>query len=226
MSVVKLHLIEEGPRPEPSVKKAKAPRVTAKRLSAQEPTSKPRKTPRKAAPKTADKTAPKTTDKVAPKAASKTKKREAMVSDVMQATVITCGPFATLNDAARLMWEHDLGALVVVNEQCKPVSMITDRDICMAAYTQGVALMHGQVASAMAKKLLTVSADASLDELTQLMAKAQVRRMPVVDEHGKLVGLVGMADLMKEAHGGQVTERKHGSTGAMMVELLGEMLAS
>jgi predicted transcriptional regulator len=224
MSVVKLHLIEEGPRPEPSVKKAKAPRVTAKRPSKDE--AMPSKTPRKAAVKATEKTLPKTTNKPLPKVAPKTKKRDAMVSDVMQSTVITCGPFASLNDAARLMWEHDLGALVVVDEQCKPVSMITDRDICMAAYTQGVALMHGHVASAMAKKLLTVSVDASIDELTQLMAQAQVRRMPVVDERGKLVGLVGMADLMKETHGAKMTGRKRVSTGAMMAELLGEMLAS
>lgn len=132
----------------------------------------------------------------------------------------------SLSDAAEMMWENDCGVLPIIKDGRTVIGMITDRDICMAAYTQGVALMHGHVASAMAKKLLTVSVDASIDELTQLMAQAQVRRMPVVDERGKLVGLVGMADLMKETHGAKMTGRKRVSTGAMMAELLGEMLAS
>jgi len=207
MSVVKLHLIEEGTSPQPSVKKPKAPRATAKRLKKDEPISQ------------------ETAAKPATKAASKTKAREATVSDVMQASVISCGTSASLNDAARLMWEHDLGTVVVVNEQFKPVSMITDRDICMAAYTQGVALAHGQVASAMAKKMLTVPCYASIDELTELMAMAQVRRMPVVDEQGKLVGVVGMSDLMKDAHKPS-SGRKRSNAGAKLADLMGELYAS
>ncbi|MBA3541520.1 MAG: CBS domain-containing protein, partial [Deltaproteobacteria bacterium] len=61
---------------------------------------------------------------------------------MMTRSVHTCQPTDTLAAAAKLMWEHDIGALPVVDQVGHVVGMITDRDACMAAYTRGDALQH------------------------------------------------------------------------------------
>jgi len=154
----------------------------------------------------------------------KPQKREPLAQDVMQSPAICCHEHATLNDAAQLMWEHDLGALPVVNDARQPVGMITDRDACMAAYTQGVALYHGAVASAMSKTLVICDAMAPVAEIRTLMIRAQVRRLPVVDAHGTLVGIIGLSDIVKEAHAPLPKDRRRGSSGPMLVQLVDAIL--
>ena len=60
-----------------------------------------------------------------------------LVKQIMTGDPVTCARHQTLNDAARQMWDHDVGAVPIVDEQGEAVGVITDRDICMAAYTQG-----------------------------------------------------------------------------------------
>ena len=122
------------------------------------------------------------------------------------------------------MWEHGLGALPVVNQEHAPVGMITDRDACMAAYTQGVALYHGAVASAMSKTLVLCDVTAPVGEIRELMTRAQVRRVPVIDAHGTLVGVVGLSDIVKEAHAPLPKDRRRGTSGPMLVQLVDAIL--
>lgn len=119
--------------------------------------------------------------------------------EMMSHNVCTCSPETSLHDAAHIMWTCDVGCLVVTDEDRRPIGMITDRDITMAAYTQGVTLREARVASAMAKSVVTCSADASLSEVELLMNRAQVRRVPVVDALGRLVGIISLADLARTA---------------------------
>ena len=142
----------------------------------------------------------------------------------MQSPAIACREHDTLNDAARLMWEHDVGAVPVVNQAHQPVGMITDRDACMAAYTQGVALYHGSVSSAMSKTLVVCDISAPVSEIRELMIRAQVRRLPVVDAGGALVGVVGLSDIVKEAHSPLPKDRRRGTTGPMLVQLVEALL--
>jgi len=151
-------------------------------------------------------------------------KREPVAADVMQSPAVCCREHDSLNEAARLMWEHDVGALPVVNQAHEPVAMITDRDACMAAYTQGVALAHGAVASAMSKTLVICDVSAPVAEIRELMTKAQVRRVPVVDAAGTLVGVVGLSDIVKEAHAPLPKDRRRGSSGPMLVQLVDALL--
>jgi len=119
--------------------------------------------------------------------------------DLMSHNVCTCSPNTSLHDAAHAMWTSDVGCLVVTDADRKPIGMITDRDIAMAAYTQGVLLRDARVDSAMAHNLLACSDGASLAEIQGLMNRAQIRRIPVVDASGKLVGIVALADLARSA---------------------------
>lgn len=118
------------------------------------------------------------------------------VADVMSQDVRACTPMQSLNEAARLLWNHDLGALPVVDDKGRPLGMITDRDICMAAYTQGRLLREIPVASAMSRHPFTCRPHDLLQTAEQTMASGKVRRLPVVDAQGVLVGLLSLNDVV------------------------------
>lgn len=117
------------------------------------------------------------------------------VQDVMTRTVGTCEAQETLHDAARRMWERDLGCLVVVGTDARPMAMLTDRDVCMAAFTTGKPLHELRVAGAMSKQLVSCRSQEELPAAASRMAKHAVRRLPVLDATGALVGVLGLHDL-------------------------------
>jgi len=96
------------------------------------------------------------------------------------------------------MWHFDVGAVPVVDDADRPVAVITDRDICMAAYTRNVPIDQLRVDGAMSKQVITIRADATVDACEELMRWWQIRRVPVVDDAGRLVGVVTITDLAKE----------------------------
>jgi CBS domain-containing protein len=118
-----------------------------------------------------------------------------LARDFMTSPTISCHVNDTLNDAAKRMWDADIGALTIVNDDGKLTGIITDRDICMAAYTQGRPLSEILVNSAMATHVVSVSPDTSIGDVEQLMAKYQIRRIPVIDDQGLPVGIVSMNNL-------------------------------
>jgi len=123
------------------------------------------------------------------------------VSDIMTRKVASCAESDTLADAARLMAEVDCGALPVLAERRadRLVGMVTDRDVCMAAYRTGKPLAEIRVRDAMTFPVRTCRVDATAAEAEYVMRDARVRRLPVVDESGALVGIVSLADLAREA---------------------------
>ena len=119
--------------------------------------------------------------------------------DLMSHPAVTCHVNEPLNVAAQLMWEHDCGAVAVVNDDGTLVGMVTDRDICMAAYTQGRALDEMLVNTAMCRHLVSTHASESIGNVEQLMARHQIRRIPVIDSDGKPVGIISLNDLARES---------------------------
>ncbi len=119
--------------------------------------------------------------------------------EVMNTPAITCPVSSTLDQAARLMWEFDCGIVPVVDDAGRVAGVITDRDICMAAYTQGRPLTEIQVSSAMAAPVVAVHADEPVEHAERLMADNQVRRLPVLNSEQHVVGLVSMNDLARLA---------------------------
>jgi len=123
------------------------------------------------------------------------------VQDWMTRDVATCVVDDSLNRAAQLMWDGDFGVVPVVGPEGSIVGMITDRDVCMAAYTRGRPLAEIRVEHAMAKHIATCSPDSTIDTALSLMKEARVRRLPVVDHHGRLVGVLSLNDLARGARG-------------------------
>jgi CBS domain-containing protein len=114
---------------------------------------------------------------------------------IMSRDLVTCCASDSLNVAAKHLWEHDIGALPVTDERGCAVGMITDRDIAMAAYTQGQPLEQIPVHSAMSKQLWSVPPSAPVAQVEQLMQEHQVRRIAVVDEQRRPVGMISLNDL-------------------------------
>ncbi len=97
------------------------------------------------------------------------------------------------------MWSNDCGSLPVVNERGEVVAMLTDRDICMHAWSQGRALHELNVRGAMSSKLVVCRAADAISRAEALMQTHQVRRLPVVDAHGHPIGVFSLSDLSREA---------------------------
>jgi len=127
------------------------------------------------------------------------RKRASCVADVMRSPAVCCRMSDSLHRVAQLMWEHDVGAVVVLDDAGTARHVITDRDVCMGAYTQGVALWASHVGSVEPGPLVSCSADAGVVEARNLMQEHGVRRIPVLDAAGRVVGVVGLGDLVREA---------------------------
>jgi CBS-domain-containing membrane protein len=121
------------------------------------------------------------------------------IEDIMTKTVRTCAASDTLSRAAYLMWEGDCGFLPVVDERHRPLGVVTDRDICMGAHFQGAPLDAARVESVMSRELFCCTPEQEVNEVEHLMQHAKVRRVPVVDVWGHVIGIVTLSDLARRA---------------------------
>ena len=117
------------------------------------------------------------------------------VSDIMTRDVRLLSPDQTIREAASLMADIDAGA-VPVGENDRLVGMITDRDIVVRAVAQGKSA-DTKVADVMSKEMLYCFDTDDIDAVARNMGKAQVRRLPVVNEDKRLVGIISLGDLAR-----------------------------
>jgi CBS domain-containing protein len=122
------------------------------------------------------------------------------IKNVMTANVRTCFKSDNLATAAQLMWEHDCGCVPVLNERAQVVGVVTDRDICMAAFFQGRPIAEIKVSNVMSRRLFVCSSDDDLSAAESTMSDNKVRRLPVLDEQARLVGLLSLSDIARTAH--------------------------
>lgn len=129
------------------------------------------------------------------------KVKKAMTSDVK-----CCTPFDTIVDVARLMRTHDVGALPVIKdrESRKLAGIITDRDIACRVTATGKAPNSIRVQRAMTPKPVVCHPEDSLDDCARLMQKYRVRRLPVVDEKGAIVGIIAQGDIARHLNAAKV----------------------
>jgi CBS domain-containing protein len=131
-----------------------------------------------------------------------------LVRDVMTSQPVTIQRSASVKSAAELMEQQDIGSLPVVDEGGSLVGMVTDRDIAIRAVAAGRDTEATQVKEILSSPAVQVMPDDSLDMVLELMAKYQVRRLPVAYDT-QLVGVVAQADIAHEAKdkkAGQVLE--------------------
>lgn len=121
------------------------------------------------------------------------------VEDIMTRAVYTCDAHADLESVARVMWDHDCGYVPIVDENEQLVGVVTDRDIAMAAYIHGRPLADILVAEVMSRPVHSCTPTASVELAHQIMRSAEIRRLPVIDQNDKLIGLVTWSDLFAVA---------------------------
>jgi CBS domain-containing protein len=130
------------------------------------------------------------------------------IQDVMTRNPRCVTPDTLAREAARLMKDEDVGVVPVVDGDGRQlVGVITDRDIALRIVAEGRTgdTMVRDVMSS--DSLATCSPDGDLDEVMSLMAEEQVRRIPIVDERGALVGIVSQADVVRAAGEDEKAER-------------------
>ena len=116
------------------------------------------------------------------------------VRDLMSFPVFTCQQQDSLATAAGLLWEKDCGILPVVDGNGRVAGTITDRDICMGAYSRGERLADLKVSGSMSRRIISCRADDDIAVAASRLAEHQLRRLPVIDEHGTPCGVISMND--------------------------------
>jgi CBS domain-containing protein len=119
--------------------------------------------------------------------------REAMTSD--PCSIDADKPVAY---AARMMRDEDVGIAPIV-EGDRLVGVLTDRDIAVRVVAEGLDPERVKVAEVASRDVVTLDPDQDLDEALRLLARHRVRRLPVVEEDGRVVGVLAQADVAREA---------------------------
>lgn len=118
------------------------------------------------------------------------------IRDIMTGKVISVAAREPVTAAARLLRQHNLGALPVCDDHGKLLGMVTDRDIavrCVAAQADPTGTTVEQI---MSRGIITAGPNDSLDRAVYLMSADQVRRLPVLED-GRLVGMVSLCDMAR-----------------------------
>jgi CBS domain-containing protein len=117
------------------------------------------------------------------------------VKELMTTDVKRCSPDTNLAAAAKIMWEGDCGAVPVTDENDRVIGIITDRDICIAAATRPRTEGEIPAKELISNELYTCTPDDEVRVAVGTMKARKVRRLPVVDRAGRLVGIVSIHDI-------------------------------
>jgi CBS domain-containing protein len=123
----------------------------------------------------------------------------------MTPNVITVNEKQTLREGSKFMYQHNIGGLIVLmdtsnNENAeidKPIGIITERDIArLVAFSSNLST-DTAISEVMSKPLITINQNSSIKEVTDLMQQNNIRRLPIVDNKGKLVGIITAKDILR-----------------------------
>ena len=131
-----------------------------------------------------------------------------LVKDLMTKSVVSCTPWDTARTVANLMKAHDVGAIPVVWDKTDPLveGIVTDRDLCCGVVAEAKRSDAITISELMTPVPVTCQPDSTIEECEELMQENQVRRIPVVNERGRCVGIVTLADIAQQAPAGQIAK--------------------
>src|SRR5262245_13394061 len=120
------------------------------------------------------------------------------VRDLMTSNPRTIESNQSVMDAARIMRDEDVG-MVPITEGERLIGPITDRDIAIRIVAEGSDPSTAKAIDVASRELVTIDPQQDLDEALRLMTKHQVRRLPAIEDDGRLVGVVAQADIAQHA---------------------------
>lgn len=124
------------------------------------------------------------------------------VKDLMSRNVVALLPSDTVEEAAKLMYEYDIGALPIVSGG-ELKGMLTDRDIVLRCVAGGKDAEKMKVSELMTQDILFVTPDQTIHDAVNMMSSAQIRRLPVV-ENGAINGMLSLADIARKHAGPEI----------------------
>jgi len=128
------------------------------------------------------------------------------VSEFMMRTPASCTPETNLGAAVEILWNRNCGILPVVDADNKVTAVITDRDICIALGTRNRRPGEIRVGEVASKTVYCCKPTDEIHDALTTMGHAKVRRLPVVDREGKLLGILSMDDIILHARADKVAE--------------------
>lgn len=120
----------------------------------------------------------------------------ARILDLKGRNVITVQPHRTLNEAAKMLTEHKIGAAVVSGSDSRILGIISERDIVRAVSNGGAAALEHAVSRHMTEKVVTCDETSLMGDLMDVMTTGKFRHLPVVDD-GRLTGIISIGDVVK-----------------------------
>jgi CBS domain-containing protein len=127
------------------------------------------------------------------------------VSSIMTPNVITVNEKQSLREGSKVMYQHNIGGLIVLMDTSnndsaeidKPIGIITERDIARLVAFSSTLSTDTAISEVMSKPLITINQNSSIKEVTDLMQQNGIRRLPIVDNKGKLVGIITAKDIIR-----------------------------
>ena len=126
---------------------------------------------------------------------AKRKSQSELLNEVINKNVVTISPSSPLSEAAYMMMNEDVGALVVIDGESMPVGIITDRDLVVSAMAERQNPDEVTVEEVMTKELIMIDEDADIFEMLRILSENSIRRLPVT-RGTKLKGIVSVDDLI------------------------------
>ncbi|WP_456466101.1 CBS domain-containing protein [Methanopyrus sp.] len=123
--------------------------------------------------------------------------RSVTVGEIAQRRVVTGGENETAEELAYKMREHGIGSVVIVDEEERPVGIVTERDLVIKVVSRGLRPDEVVAREIMSSPVITVNEDVDVNEAVEIMVDKGIRRLPIVDEEGRLVGIVTMQDILR-----------------------------
>jgi CBS domain-containing protein len=120
---------------------------------------------------------------------------EKTCQDIMTEQPVCCAPEETVQQAAGLMKEQNVGSLPVCDSGKRLAGIITDRDIALKVVAEGRDPRNTPIRDVMTTEVFTCRPQDSLEDALQTMRKQQVRRIPIVDQDRRVVGIIAQADI-------------------------------
>jgi CBS domain-containing protein len=145
------------------------------------------------------------------------------VESLMTKQVATCRADQSASEAAQIMWDRDCGFVPVVDDaqHGQVIGLVTDRDLCMAAFMRGRALAEIRIGDVMSTGISACKAGDDIASVEGMMRRAQVHRLPVVDDAGHLLGVISLADIACES-----ARKSGGAKSGISASEVGETLAA
>jgi CBS domain-containing protein len=137
-------------------------------------------------------------------------------SDVMTREPVCCEPGESVTQIANVMKREDVGSIPVVesHEDKKLIGIVTDRDLVVKVLAEGLSAERATVRDAMTANPVACKESDDVSRAVEVMGDRQVRRMPIVDDRGRLTGIIAQADVATRVH----SDRKTGE----LVEAISE----